>query len=93
MAAHQSKKLRRGAEDLLRRTGMASMPAGAEWTPMPGAGSAAPIGNGPMTTAFAHHASGEKRGRAGSALAAAHDLLPGHRHRGAEQHSALSGGR
>jgi hypothetical protein len=46
-----------------------------------------------MTTAFAHHGPGGQRGRTGSAMAAAHDLVPGHRHRGAEQHSALSGGR
>jgi hypothetical protein len=93
MAAHQSKKLRRGAEDLLRRTGMAAAPGGAEWAPASGGGMAAPSGNGPMATAFAHHGPGGQRGRTGSALAAAHDLVPGHRHRGAEQHSALSGGR
>lgn len=94
MEAHQSKKLRRDAEDLLRRKGMMAMPGmpGAmEWTPAAGSGMPRTAGAGPMATPFAHHAAAAKRSRAQSPLAAAHDLVPGHRHRGAEQHSALSG--
>ncbi|MBF9069363.1 hypothetical protein [Streptacidiphilus fuscans] len=93
MAAHQSKKLRRDAEDLLRRKGMMAMP---ETTAMPGgmAPVSTPTGMpaaGPTATPFAHHSASAKRSRGQSPLAAAHDLVPGHRHRGAEQHSALSG--
>jgi hypothetical protein len=93
MAAHQSKKLRRSAEDLLRRTGMTNTPTGgAEWMSMPMPGAAGRTATGPMTPAFAHHAAADRRGQwSGSRMAAAHDLVPGHRHRGAEQHSALSG--
>ncbi|MEY9844357.1 hypothetical protein [Streptacidiphilus sp. MAP5-3] len=102
MAAHQSKKLRRDAEDLLRRKGMMAMPgmpgmSGAmepgamEWMPAAGSGMPRTAGAGPMATPFAHHAGGARRSRGQSPLAAAHDLVPGHRHRGAEQHSALSG--
>jgi hypothetical protein len=89
MAAHQSKKLRRGAEDLLRRKGMVATPDTAMAPPMPGKTTRS--GTGPDTPAFAHHAAGERRGRTQAPLAVAHDLVPGHRHRGAEQHSALSG--
>ncbi|MEY9874183.1 hypothetical protein ABH931_003677 [Streptacidiphilus sp. MAP12-33] len=93
MAAHQSKKLRRSAEDLLRRTGMAKSPAeGAQWMPMSMPGGPGTTSNGPMSAAFAHHSGGDPRGQwSGSRMAAAHDLVPGHRHRGAESHSALSG--
>ena len=91
MAAHQSKKLRRSAEDLLRRTGMAGMPD-TEWMPMPMPGAPGRTGPGATAPAFAHHAAGDRRAQwSGSRMAAAHDLVPGHRHRGAEQHSALSG--
>lgn len=95
MAARQSKKLRRSAEDLLRRTGMSGAVSGTGMPgtmprPMPGMGG--PGAAGPMFAAFAHHAADDRRTqRAGSRMAAAHDLVPGHRHRGAEQHSALSG--
>lgn len=93
MAARQSRKLRRSAEDLLRRTGMTgSMPDTAQWLPKPMAGVGRRAGAGPTTPAFAHHAADDRRAqRSGSRMAAAHDLVPGHRHRGAEQHSALSG--
>jgi hypothetical protein len=98
MAARQSKKLRRDAEDLLRRKGMMATPGtpGMPGTapgssPAAGSGVTRVAGAGPTATPFAHHAAGAKRGRAQSPMAAAHDLVPGHRHRGAEQHSALSG--
>ncbi|RAG82648.1 hypothetical protein DN069_26365 [Streptacidiphilus pinicola] len=95
MAARQSKKLRRSAEDLLRRTGMsgAITDAGTPGAmPRPMSGMGGPGAAGPMNAAFAHHAADDRRAqRTGSRMAAAHDLVPGHRHRGAEQHSALSG--
>jgi len=92
MAARQSKKLRRSAEDLLRRTGMTGAESATEWMPKPTPGMAGNTGAGPAAPAFAHHASGDRRAqRSGSRMAAAHDIVPGHRHRGAEQHSALSG--
>jgi hypothetical protein len=93
MAARQSKKLRRSAEDLLRRTGMSGTVADTtEWLPKPLPGTAGRAGAGPANNAFAHHAAGDRRTQwPVSRMAAAHDLVPGHRHRGAEQHSALSG--
>ena len=93
MAARQSKKLRRSAEDLLRRTGMSgAMSDTTEFVPKPMTGTGGRAAAGPMAPAFAHHAADDRRSQwSGSRMAAAHDLVPGHRHRGAEQHSALSG--
>ncbi|WP_042421957.1 hypothetical protein [Streptacidiphilus anmyonensis] len=93
MAARQSKKLRRSAEDLLRRTGMTGTQSMNDWMPQPmQPGMTGRVGAGPMAPAFAHHAAGDRRTQwSGSRMAAAHDIVPGHRHRGAEQHSALSG--
>jgi hypothetical protein len=63
-----------------------------EWMPKSMPGMAGRAGAGPMGPAFAHHSAGDRRAQwPGSRMAAAHDLVPGHRHRGAEQHSALSG--
>ena len=93
MAARQSRKLRRSAEDLLRRTGMTGTSADTvAGMPQPMPGVAGRADAGPMAPAFAHHAAGDRRTQwSGSRMAAAHDIVPGHRHRGAEQHSALSG--
>jgi hypothetical protein len=83
--------MRRGAEDLLRRKGMMAMPGTEQWSPAMGSAMPGGSATGPAATPFAHHSAGPQRSRGQSPLAVAHDLVPGHRHRGAEQHSALSG--
>lgn len=79
-------KLRQGAEELLERRGMANPPT--RLAPTPGAGS--------TSLAAAGHGAGEAFRHGGRdapvatvhAAPATHAELKGHRHRGAEKHSA-----
>ncbi|MER7672939.1 hypothetical protein ABTY61_31410 [Kitasatospora sp. NPDC096128] len=78
-------QLRRGTQELLERRGMATTPS--RLGPKPGAGALTAAAGNPSGDAFRHG------GRdAASALPhsapALHAELKGHRHRGAEKHSA-----
>ncbi|MFE4516529.1 hypothetical protein ACFRMQ_20330 [Kitasatospora sp. NPDC056783] len=79
-------KLRQGTQELLERRGMASPPT--RLAPLPSAGglSSATAGHG-AGEAF-RHGGRDAPGTTAHAAPAMHAELKGHRHRGAEKHSA-----
>ncbi|MGF1426198.1 hypothetical protein [Kitasatospora sp. LaBMicrA B282] len=97
--AKAGSKLRRGTQDLLERRGMASRVSG---KPRPfgpllhtgtGAGGPAPAGYGTYAALageapFSHGGRRAPEERAHAGALPAHAELKGHRHRGAEKHSA-----
>ncbi|MFD4658507.1 hypothetical protein ACFWP2_23080 [Kitasatospora sp. NPDC058444] len=78
-------KLRQGTQELLERRGMASPPA--RLAPVPSAGALSGAAGRGADESFRHGG----RGAPGATMHAApamHAELKGHRHRGAEKHSA-----
>ncbi|MFJ6617231.1 hypothetical protein ACIQOW_06550 [Kitasatospora sp. NPDC091335] len=79
-------KLRQGAQELLERRGMASPPA--RLAPTPGAGAASRAAAGYGADETFRHGGRDAPGTTMHAAPAMHAELKGHRHRGAEKHSA-----
>ncbi|MFB7127685.1 hypothetical protein DR950_23585 [Kitasatospora xanthocidica] len=79
-------KLRQGTQDLLERRGMASPPTRLAPEPSAGSMSYAAAGYG-VGEAF-RHGGRDAAGATAHAAPAMHAELKGHRHRGAEKHSA-----
>ncbi|MFE6056688.1 hypothetical protein ACFQ6N_38605 [Kitasatospora sp. NPDC056446] len=78
-------QLRQGTQELLARRGMASPPS--RFAPTPGGATASPSAGHGTGEAFRH--GGRDTPTAGMRAAPAmHAELKGHRHRGAEKHSA-----
>lgn len=79
-------RLRQGTQDLLQRRGMASTPS--TLGPQPGAGAAARATAGPSGADVFRHGGRDAAASVTHAAPAMHAELKGHRHRGAEKHSA-----
>ncbi|MFF2541443.1 hypothetical protein ACFVUY_02670 [Kitasatospora sp. NPDC058063] len=79
-------KLRQGTQELLERRGMASPPA--RFAPMPSVGAMSYAAAGHGTGESFRHGGREAPGATMHAAPAMHAELKGHRHRGAEKHSA-----
>ncbi|MFC5663675.1 hypothetical protein ACFP3U_11855 [Kitasatospora misakiensis] len=84
--AGSSDKLRRGTQDLLERRGMATAPGTAP--ARPGAGGAQSAGGGSAGAAAFRHGGRDSATAVPRSAPAQHAELKGHRHRGAEKHSA-----
>ncbi|MFI6153075.1 hypothetical protein ACIBCA_10310 [Kitasatospora sp. NPDC051170] len=79
-------QLRQGTQDLLQRRGMESTPS--RLGPQPGAGVTAAASAGPGGADAFRHGGRDAAGSVMHAAPAMHAELKGHRHRGAEKHSA-----
>ncbi|WP_031072434.1 hypothetical protein [Streptomyces sp. NRRL WC-3742] len=79
-------QLRQGTQDLLQRRGMASTPS--RLGPQPGTGIGAHASAGPVGADAFRHGGRDTATSAMHAAPAMHAELKGHRHRGAEKHSA-----
>ncbi|MFF4380391.1 hypothetical protein [Kitasatospora sp. NPDC001547] len=79
-------KLRQGTQELLERRGMASPPT--RLAPMPSARAMSSASAGYGTGAAFRHGGRDAPGTTMHAAPAMHAELKGHRHRGAEKHSA-----
>ena len=90
MTRQPSPRHRREAEDFLQDRGMSGTTGAAASPPpmpVPGAG-AGGVAGVPARSAFAHRGMDAAPGRPPGPALAAHAEQPGHRHRGAERHSA-----
>lgn len=78
-------KLRRGTQDVLERRGMATS---AKSVPPRLSGNAPPAGNGARSGSAFRHGGRDVATTTMQSAPAMHTELKGHRHRGAEKHSA-----
>ncbi len=85
-AAGSSHKLRRGTQELLEGRGMATMPGAVP--PRLRAGAAQSAGGGSAGAAAFRHGGRDSATAVPRSAPAQHAELKGHRHRGAEKHSA-----